>query len=96
MRAIRNDILLSGFHEAIFGVNRGKGTLKALLDELAELNLLPNNSKFQGFIVNEASSFQIPSWIKQPKVFKEDEGTWEEAHLFWAQILQPRLETKNM
>jgi hypothetical protein len=45
VRAIHDDILLSGSPEDIFGSDGEKGAFEALLDDLAELNLLPNNSK---------------------------------------------------
>jgi hypothetical protein len=47
VRAIHNDILLSGSPEDIFGVDGGKGALEALHEDLAELSLMPNNSKFR-------------------------------------------------
>jgi hypothetical protein len=59
--------LLSGPPEDIFGIEGGKGALQTLLDDLAELNLFPNNSK--------ASRRLIPSMIKQPKVFEMNEET---------------------
>jgi hypothetical protein len=60
LRAIQDDILVSGSPEEIFGVDGGKGALEALLDDLAELNLLPSNSKFQGYGVNDTSRSRIP------------------------------------
>jgi hypothetical protein len=44
---------------------------------LAELKLLPSHSKFQGYGIKEISRRQTPEWIKQSKVFKDNEETGE-------------------
>jgi hypothetical protein len=82
VRDIHDDILLSGTPDDIFGIDGGKGALQRLLEDLAELNLSPNNSKLQGYGANESSRCLIPSWIKQPKIFKMNEQTGEDIPYF--------------
>jgi hypothetical protein len=81
VRAIYDDISLSGPPVEIFGADGEKGAREALLDDLAKLNLLPN-LKFLGYGVNDASRCQIPDWIKQPKVFELNKETGEEVPFF--------------
>ena len=50
VRAIQDDCDLMGPPEVLFGTNGDNGALQYLLDELAQIDLEPNLTKFQVYL----------------------------------------------
>ena len=68
LRAIQDDIDASGPPDLIFGSNQdgSNGALHFLLEQLAELDLKPNKSKFQFYATTERAAERAPSWLPRP------------------------------
>ena len=66
--AIQDDIDASGPPDLIFGSNQdgSNGALHFLLEQLAELDLKPNKSKFQFYATTERAAERAPSWLPRP------------------------------
>ena len=52
VRAIQDDCDLMGPPEQLFGTNGDNGALQFLLDELAKIDLEPDLTKFQTYLIN--------------------------------------------
>jgi hypothetical protein len=94
VRAIHDKVLRSESPKNIFGVDGEKELLRALFDDLAELNPLPSNSKFQGYGVNEALKFQVGS--SNRKCSERLRILMKTSPILGSTFVERRLETKNM
>ena len=68
LRAIQDDIDAAGPPDLIFGSNQdgSDGALHFLLEQLAELRLEPNKSKFQFYATTERAAERAPNWLPRP------------------------------
>ena len=70
VRAIQDDCDLMGPPEQLFGTDGDNGALQFLLDELAKVDLQPNLTKFQAYLVNPDGTPR-PSWLPRPFIITD-------------------------
>ena len=77
MRAIQDDCDIMGPPSQVFrtlnedGTTKDEGALHFLLSELAKVDLMPNKSKFQAYLINadsDTDEFVYPEWLERPFV----------------------------
>jgi len=86
VKAIHDDITLSGPHKEMFGSEDDPGALALLLTEVEKIHLEPNLLKFQAYATNEATRALIPSWLKQPSLEVADEITGQTIKVYGVSI----------